>query len=336
MKGLTRAVKMWTMLAALMMAAVWAGGCGPKGDDADAPEAKVVASTVPVHVGEAALRTFRDVITAPGQWHSAGEVVVPAPFAASVEALEPRVGDHVKTGQHLGMLVTHESRATLRGAELLSREASDAASQQEAERALALAKRGLIRVPVVAPRAGIITRRVAEPGAEVAEGAELLALTPEDALVFEARVPAAAMTHVHAGLGARVIEDGALPRAARVQRILPAASTTDQAVLVWLLPSAGGPTPTLEHFGTAELELGVARKALAVPAAAVSENDLDGATRVAMVGADGTATWVTVKVGPSVDGWRELLDAGGLTAGAKLIIEGQHGLPDHTKVAVAP
>lgn len=332
MKDMTRAAA----IAALMTLALWSAGCGRKGDAGDSPEAKVVAPTVPVRVSEAALRTFRDVISAPGQWHSAGEVVVPAPFAASVEALEPRVGDHVKAGQQLGMLVTHESRATLRGAELLAREATDAASQQEAERALALAKRGLIRVPVVAPRAGIITRRAAEPGAEVADGAELLALTPEDALVFEARVPAAAMTHVHAGLGARVIEDGSAPRVAHVQRILPAASSTDQAVLVWLLPAAAGPTPTLEHFGTAELELGSARKALAVPAAAVAENDLDGTTRVAVVGADGEATWVTVKVGPSIDGWRELLDAGGLTAGAKLIIEGQHGLPDHTKVAVAP
>lgn len=332
MNRMTRAA----MLATLVMSAALLGGCGKKPAADEAEGAKAAAATVPVHVVAVQARAFHDELTAPGQWHSAGEVVVAAPFAASVEALEPRVGDRVKRAQALGMLVTRESRATLRGAELLAREAQDDVSRKEAERALTLAKHGIIRVPVVAPRAGVITRRTAEPGAEVAEGAELLALTPEDALVFEARVPASAISRVHAGLPARVLEDGAAGRAARVQRILPTASSADQAVLVWLQPTGGGPAPVFDHFGTATLALGAARRALAVPAIAVAEDDLDGTTRVAVVDARGEASWVVVKVGPSIDGWRELLEAGGLVVGSRTITEGQHGLPDHTKVAVAP
>ena len=322
----------WCLLA---LGLVLVAGCDKIGDkDKDAGDEKVVAATVRVRTETIARRAFHDEVVAPGQWHSSGEVVLPAPFPAAIESLEPRVGDHVRAGQTLGVLVTRESRATLRGAELLVREAQDDVARAEAQRALTLAKRGIIRVPLLAPRAGVITRRVAEPGAEVAEGADLLGLTPEDAMVFEARVPAAQIAHVHAGQSATITEDGVPVRNARVQRILPAASTTDQAVLVWLR-ATGGPSPMLDHFGTAVLTLGAERSALAVPAAAVAEDDLDATTRVAVVDANGEAVWVVVKLGAAVGGWREVL-GGELAQGAKVIVEGQHGLPDHTKVAVAP
>jgi multidrug efflux pump subunit AcrA (membrane-fusion protein) len=108
-------------------------------------------------------------VVAPGQWKAAAEVVVTTPFPAVLEALGPKVGDRVVKGTVIGSLSTRESRAALRGAELMSHQATDAASRSEAERGLDLARREQVRVPVVAPTSGTVVRRAAElVGAEVA------------------------------------------------------------------------------------------------------------------------------------------------------------------------
>ena len=311
----------------LMAALALVPGCSRRSEGNDE---EAVAAVVPVRTAAVEARTFTDAIEAPGQWRSSGDVSLPAPFAAVVESLEPKLGDHVAAGDTLGMLVTRQSRAALRGAELLLREAHDPAARAEAERATALANRDLVRVPLVAPRAGVVTRRDAEPGAEVNDGAEVLAITPLEGIVFEARLPAAATQLVHGGMAAVVRTVGEPDHDVRVSRVLPAASASDQATLVWLRP-VGGATPLLDRFGTMAMKTSGARESPAVPAAAVVENDLDGSARVVVVGADSTATWTPVKLGATVDGWRELV-GGTLSPGMLVVVEGQRGLPDRTHV----
>ena len=321
-------MKRATILLVLLPLVAGCSGHAASQED-DAP-----AAVVPVRTAQVEERSFADAVEAPGQWRSSGDVSLPAPFAAVVESLEPRLGDHVAAGDTVGMLVTRESRAALRGAELLLREAHDPAARAEAERAAALAKRDLVRVPLVAPRAGVVTKRDIEPGAEVGDGAEVLAITPGENIVFEARLPAAATQLVHAGQVAMVRAAGEPDREVRVTRVLPAASASDQATLVWLAPRSGG-TPLLDRFGTAVMTTSSARRSAAVPAAAVVENDLDGSARVVVVGADSTATWTPVTLGATVDGWRELV-GGTLSAGALVVVEGQRGLPDRTRVKPQP
>jgi len=316
------------LLALLPLAA----GCSRHAESDE--DAATPAAVVPVRTAAVEERSFADAVEAPGQWRSSGDVSLPAPFAAVVESLEPKLGDHVDAGDTLGMLVTRQSRAALRGAELLLREAHDPAARAEAERAAALANRDLVRVPLVAPRAGVVTRRDAEPGAEVNDGAEVLAITPLEGIVFEARLPAAAAQLVHTGMTGVVRAVGEPDREVRVTRVLPAASASDQATLVWLAP-VGGRTPMLDRFGTAAMKTSGARQSPAVPEAAVVENDLDGSARVVVVGADSTATWTPVQLGASADGWRELV-GGTLAPGALVVVEGQRGLPDRTHVKPQP
>jgi biotin carboxyl carrier protein len=323
----TRVRTAMVLLATLALA----GGCARHAAD---DEEDAGAAVVPVRTAAVEERAFTDAIEAPGQWRSSGDVSLPAPFAAVVESLGPRLGDRVAAGDTLGMLVTRQSRAALRGAELLLREAHDPAARAEAERAAALANRDLVRVPIVAPRAGVVTKRDAEPGGEVGDGAEVLAITPVEGIVFEARLPAGATQLVHTGLAAVVRSAGEPDRAVRVTRVLPAANAADQATLVWLAP-VGGPTPLLDRFGTAVMTTSGTRRSPAVPEAAVVENDLDGSARVVVVTADSTATWTPVKLGATAEGWRELV-GGTLSPGALVVVEGQRGLPDRTHVKPQP
>jgi multidrug efflux pump subunit AcrA (membrane-fusion protein) len=318
----------WLFALSMVGTVVLAAGCGRHGSE---DESDAVTAVVPVHTAAVVEREFSDVLEAPGQWRSSGDVVVPAPFAAVVESLGPRPGDRVEAGDTLGLMVTRESRAALRGAELLSREAHDATAHTEAERAAALARRDLVRVPLLAPRAGVVTRRSAEPGTELAEGAEVLAITPPEGIVFEARLPAAQARLVRVGDGAIVSAEGEPDRAVRVTRVLPSAGAADQATLVWLSPSGGGAVPLLDRFGTARLRTSASRRSLAVPAAALVENDLDGSARVVVVTADSLAVWTPVRLGAVAEGWRELVD-GAVAAGARVVVEGQRGLRDGAHV----
>ncbi|HEY3215471.1 MAG TPA: HlyD family efflux transporter periplasmic adaptor subunit [Candidatus Eisenbacteria bacterium] len=279
------------------------------------------------------LRRFDDVVVAQGQWRSSGDLPVAAPFAAVVESLGPRVGDRVRSGERIGWLVTRESRAALRGAEVLTLQARDPASREEAARALELARRDLVRVPILAPATGVVTRRAVEPGGDVGESGEILVLIPSGALVFEAHVPAREAARLKPGQRATIAEPNRPPQVARLQRLLPVASAGDQTTLAWLVPIGNGVPPTLDRFGSATLVVGAPRRAVAAPDSAVVEDDVTGATRIAVVTAAGQAVWIPVTLGATVAGWREIR-APALAAGTPVIVEGQHGLPDSTAVTI--
>ena len=312
-----------------------AAGCGQR-TEADSPAESRAASAVRVRTRAVETRVFPDELSVPGRWRAGGEAVLAAPFAAVVESIAVLPGDAVAAGQALAWLDTRESHAALRGAESLVRQARDAAARQEAAQAVELARRDLVRVPVRAPRAGVVLRRSVEPGTLVAESAEILAITPLNALVFEAHVPAALRPRLRPGQQAVIACSGEPPRNATLERILPAASEADQAVLAWLVPAPGaGPRPFLDRFGTATLQLGPPRRGLAVPDSAVVEDDVTGEKRLARVSPDGRAVWVPVTLGLRAGGWTEL-QAPLLTEGTPVIVEGQHGLPDSAKVQSVP
>ena len=280
-------------------------------------------------------REFGHGFEAPGQWKSSTELVLSAPFDAVLEELTPHPGDRVTRGETLGTWLTWESAAALQGAELLAREARDSVAMAEARRALAVARAGMVRVPIQSPTAGIVTRRSAEPRSRLASGAEFMALVPDDDVVFEARVPAGDARALHRG-GAAMIEDGlgGTPMAAHVVSVMPTAGS-DQTTLIWLRPTAADPRPTLGQFGRATIELGAPYRALAVPDSALVEDDLTGHHTVALVDSSGRLAWVEVQLGRREGRWREVSGAG-VQAGRQVVVEGQWALPAGTPVRVRP
>jgi multidrug efflux pump subunit AcrA (membrane-fusion protein) len=306
-------------------------GCGARSE----PDEAAVEPVVVVRARAVEVRSFDDFVTASGQWRSSGEIVVAAPFAGTVDSVAARVGDRVRAGEACCWLATRESQAAVRGAALMAEQARDEASRAEAARALEQARRDYVRVPLLAPRAGVVVRRSLEPGAQVAESGEVLAIVPSDAVVFEAHVPVAAAARLRRGQRATIGEEGRTPRAAIVQRTLPVASGSDQTTLVWLTPLPGAGEPELDRFGTARIFVGTPRVSAAVPDSAVVEDDLTGETRVAVVDATGRAIWTRVTLGAGADGWREL-EAPALPGGTPVIVEGLRGLPDSARVKLAP
>ncbi|MFI5372629.1 MAG: efflux RND transporter periplasmic adaptor subunit, partial [Candidatus Eisenbacteria bacterium] len=194
---------------------------------------------------------------------------------------------------------------------------------------------GLVRLPVTAPGAGVVIRRAVSTGSQVGEGTELFAVVPDGGMVFEAHVPAREAGEVAPGQRARIAGEDGSTVAATVRRKLPLTAAGDQNALVWLAPDRAAPPAWLDRFASATVEIGAAHRSLAVPDAALVEDDLTGETRVARLIPSGRVVWVTVRLGSSEDGWHELLTPA-LAAGTRVVIEGQHGLPDSTRVTAAP
>jgi multidrug efflux pump subunit AcrA (membrane-fusion protein) len=192
-----------------------------------------------------------------------------------------------------------------------------------------------VLVPIAAPRRGVVVRRSLEAGAQVGASAEILALVTPDAVVFEAHVPAAQAERLRVGQPATITVEGRSPCPAVLQRVLPVAGGSDQSTLVWLATTEPVVGFELERFGTASIQLGPERSALAVPDSAVVEDDLTAATRVAVVRDRKQAVWTTVHLGAAAGGWRELKPPG-LPPGTLVVTEGQRGLPDSAAVAVEP
>ena len=325
---MNRTFSMRGQIAALALAVTALSGCKPA--PADQPADPVVV----VKVAAVEERMFSDLVDAPGRWKNAAELSIRAPAAGVVELLSPRPGDHVGAGQEVGQLMTRESRAALEGAQLLLSQARSAAAQADARRALELAQRDVVHVRVIAAQSGVVLRRSAEPGTEVDLSAELLALAPPGGIVFEGHVSPVMAARVHVGQSATITVVGDPPRAASVRTVLPQADSTDQSTLVWLALLSATPPPAIDRFGSAAIEVGTPRMSPAVPEAALVEDDLTGETRVAVVEAAGRARWTTLTVGVTKDGWREVISPR-LVRGMRIVIEGQHGLIDSTRVEIA-
>jgi multidrug efflux pump subunit AcrA (membrane-fusion protein) len=295
------------------------------------PEARVRTSLVTLH-------RFTPAVHAPGQWRSTGELVISAPFAAYVETVEVEVGDRVPRGGLVAVLTTRESRAAMVGALQMLAGAADATGRAEAERAVAAARHELVRVPIVAGESGVVTRRSVAAGSLVADGGELVTLLPESGVVFEAHVPLKDAGRVTVGQKGEIAgEDGAVVKAV-VRRRLPLTAAGDQNALLWLAPVEPVSPAWLDRYGNATLVTGEPHEAVGVPDSAIVEDDLTGETRIARVvagGGDAVLLWTRVRLGEADGGWHELLDPP-LPAGTRVVVEGQRGLPDSTRITTKP
>jgi len=320
------------LLLAVPMAALLgsATGCGHSGGD----QSEGAKPVVPVVLRRLELGTLRETVKTSGQWRVADSVTVFAPFRAYVETLRPHAGDPVTRGQTIGMLITYESKAAVRGAEILVQQARTTSEREEAARALRLATLDLVSVPLIAPTSGTVLRRSVEPGSEAAEAGELLTIVPLGSVVFEAHVPRADAARVTTGQHAVVGMDGSSV-IATVERRLPQTSEGDQTALFWLAPGVRAPFGVLGRFGNATIETGAAHEAILVPDSALVEDDLTGQIRIARVVPGSIAIWTQVRLGNADEGHHELL-APALPAGTLVVIQGQRGLPDSTQVAPRP
>jgi RND family efflux transporter MFP subunit len=179
-----------------------------------------------------------------------------------------------------------------------------------------------------APAAGIISKRLVQPGQVVAAGTELLRLIRDGRLEWRAELPSSQLALVHPGDPIRLRGRDGADVGGRVRAVSPGVDADTRTGTVYAdLPQPGGLQPGTYLEG--RIESGEAQ-ALAVPTAAVVPRD--GFPCVFTVDAQGKAKQRRIETGGADGGWTEV--RGGLEAGERVVVEGAGFLADGDRVRV--
>lgn len=340
---LERALAAGLLLAAAIGVAACSGGGGadaaPGAADGNAPAAGGSAAAaptgVPVRVDRVRRASLDLVVTAPGQTAALRQNRVRAPFPARLVSLHVIDGDRVEAGQAVAEIVAKNSEAALQGAEAMRAAARTAEDEADADRAVALAQRNLVRQTLRAPASGVVLSHGAESGDYVDEGEVLVTVVESRAVFFEAQLSQDDLARIRPGQRARI----EMPAAggtvgATVHGILPAASSQSLSAPVRLDLTPPRPGMTVGLFGTARIVVGRRENAAVVPAGAVLRDDVSGVSSIAVVRGD-KARWVVVTTGVR-EGDRVEIVSPDLAAGTTVITDGQVGLPEGATIRVQP
>jgi RND family efflux transporter MFP subunit len=260
---------------------------------------------------------------------------VRAPFAGTLTELSVVDGDRIVRGQTVGAIVSRDSEAALSGAREMSREAKTDPEKQDAERALALAERNLVRAPLRATADGVVLSHAATAGDRVSEDQEILIIADAASIVFIADIAQSDLSRVRPGEPASVDLAGrAGALAGSVHDVLPGANPADFTAPVRIDLRGLTAIPPIGLFGTAHITVGERRSAVIVPDGALIRDDVTGISRVALV-KDGRVHWIEVTAGARDRSGTEIV-APPLSPGESVIVSGQIGLPEGAPVVAQP
>ncbi|MEP6801313.1 MAG: efflux RND transporter periplasmic adaptor subunit [Acidobacteriota bacterium] len=308
-------------------------GCRGRDTD-DPPKPSAPAKDVPtaVRIARVSSASLSETVSGPGHTSALSQQKVRAPFAGTLLELRVTDGDVVRRGQAIGTMVARESEAALSGAREMVREAQSPAQHADAERAIALAERNLVRKSIAASADGPVLSHAAASGDKLAEDQEILTIADASSIVFLADVPQNDLPRIHPGQAASVEITGrpaAIP--GRVHSVLPGANAVDFSGSVRIDLPGSAARLTLNLFGTARLTVGERPEALVVSDAAILRDDVSGTARLAAV-VNGRVHWIDVRTGLRSNGATEV-SGNGVTAGLPVIVSGMVGLPEGKAVA---
>ncbi len=323
----------WCVLV-LALAAGAGAGCNRSQSE---PGEGVPRPVVAVKLDSLRVGPIAATLRVPGATRALRQETVGAPVDGQIEALDVLPGEPVRAGAVLARLETKESVAARVGAEMLLSQATTAEARARATADAERARRSATVLEVRAPFDAVVVTRAVNPGEYVTAGGPLFHLVDLRSLCFVARVPARELSLVHAGEPAQIDFETDPPRRvpARVERVNPQLDPVAQTAEVRLRFSAPEPTDLhSEMFGMAILVVGGKDAALLVPHAAVLRDDATGEHTIVEAVGDTLGVIRRVQIGLEAPDVVEVTGPG-LRAGMHIVVEGQYGLPDSTRLRTA-
>ena len=290
-----------------------------------------------VDVRTAAVRSgdVEETVNATGSTTIRREAQLRSPITGVITRFAAFNGDAIREGETVAEVRSKESQASLQGAEALLHSAESQKQREEAEKALELAQKTSNTIALRAPFTGVLNNKTKNEMEVVSEGDQIASLVDPASILFLADVPSSSLRRIRAGEQATVRftnkpEDG---YRGQVHRIEPSINPNDQTARVQIVFTGVQPALAGSLFGEASIIVGKRQHVLLVPSGALLRNDETNSTNIMLVGSDSTAYSVDVKVGAKRDSLVEV-SSPSLAPGNMVIIEGQYGIPDSTKVRV--
>ena len=354
---LTRGSKLAIVVAVLAALAVTAMALRGRQNAADAAAPDTSAGPVAEFLQDDLFivepRNLERTLPLTGSLAPLNEATVKARVAGELVAVTVREGESVKQGQVLARIDPTEVQAKVaarqadveaakaqlvwagknRGTQkalldkaFISQNAFDniqsnydvaVARLRAADAELVLARKSLGDAVLMAPFAGVVSQRHAQPGERVALDARLVSIVDLTRLQLEAAVPPAAIGQVKVGqpIGFRVEGFDGREFAGRIERINPAATAGSRSISVYAVIDNRAGLLRGGMFAQGALTLSRLDGALAVPASAVREEI--GQTFVYAI-QDGLVKRKAVKIGPpDAAGRVQVLE--GLVAGERIV-----------------
>jgi len=289
----------------------------------------VEVRTSPVEIG-----SIQNILRVTGKTQALHQEKVFTPIAGKIVSLSVIEGDAVKAGETLAKIRTEESESALTGAQNAVASATTPAQKSEAERALKIAQQSANEIILRAPFVGIIANRAVNGGEFVSDHAEILTLVELSSLYFLADVPATSLAQIKIGDEADIAFTafaGKIFRA-HIDNIFPQVDAASQMAKVKLKFSTESNNLRSDMYGEANIVIGERRNTVLVPHTSVMLNNETNVYTVA-VAQDSIARIVEVKIGITDSARTEILSPH-LERGTRVIIEGNYGLADSTRISI--
>ncbi len=323
-----------------------------------------------IEVHTVAARTLKEKVRFTGSTQPVDQTIVKSRVAGRLAEVLVREGDRVTQGQVLARFETIElqarlneklssleaARAEARWAEkdrndkaqlhdqkVVSRSAFDQANAVAdakksmvavAEAQVEIARKNLNDAAVVAPFAGIVGERFANPGESIPVDGRLLTLLDTSRVEVAAQVPAADVVALRIGHPALVVIEGFGERLfpAKVTRISPTTQAGSRSVPVFVEISERDEALRGGLFGTGEVTVAEARGVIAIPSSGLRR---DEAGDHVLAIRDGRLARQVVTSGRR---WSrgDFVEVMGVDAGARIIVAPLPGLKPGQAVTVAP
>ncbi|HLX13570.1 MAG TPA: efflux RND transporter periplasmic adaptor subunit [Bacteroidota bacterium] len=294
------------------------------------PQVVVDVKVAPIQSG-----SIDETVNATGSTVIRREYQLRSPIAGIISSFALYNGDSVKHGQTVAVLRTKESEASILGAKELLRTATTPAQKQEAENALKMAEQSTSSVAVTAPFDGILSNKSKSESEVVSEGDQFATIIDPASIIFVADIPSSSINRIKEDQHAVVRFSNRRSKSydGIVHRIEPLVNPADQTARVQIVFSGSGSDLSGSLFGDVSIIVGHRQKILLVPASAVLHDDENNTTGIVLVGADSLAHKIDIAVGAKRDSLVEIT-AAGIAEGNLVIVQGQYGLQDSTRVRV--
>lgn len=246
-------------------------------------------------------------------------------------------GEELFRGGWLTRAALDQRRQSLAAAEagLAAAQANRAAATQDrgrtgAERAALQEQKANLRL--VAPKAGLVVRRLAEPGTTVVAGQAVVEIVDPAQLWINARFDQTRAGGIAAGLPARIVLRSRIdaPLRGAVLRVEPVADAVTEEVLAKVTFNGHTAHPPIGELAEVTISLPSRQRTLALPNAAVHR----AGGRVGVWALrDGDLEFVPVRLGvEDADGWVQVLE--GLAKGDRVVVHSARPLTSSSRISV--